>query len=326
MCRSAREYFMMSRNRVAVPAASLLCVGLSLAVAGCSQIEGLKAKKAFKEANALYTAQEYRKAAVKYEEVIQLSPEETKAVFFLANSYDNLYKPTRKGEKENDEYLEKAITLYTKSAEIEKDPTFKKRALEFLISAYGVEKANDPQKAEPIISRMIELEPNEPTNYFILAKLHEDAGEYEKAEATLIKVRDLRPDDPQTYLQLAGYYNRQGDFEKTMENFEKRAEKEPTNPEAFHTIGSYYWEKAYKDFRIKEPQKKEFIMKGLEAENKALAVRGDYLEAVTYKNLLLRLQANMEKDPKKQQALIKEADELRQKAIELQKKRTAGVG
>jgi hypothetical protein len=34
----------------------------------------------------------------------------------------------------------------------------------------------------------------------------------------------------------------------------------------------------------------------------------------------------MEKDPKKQQALIKEADELRQKAIELQKKRTAGVG
>jgi hypothetical protein len=47
---------------------------------------------------------------------------------------------------------------------------------------------------------------------------------------------------------------------------------------------------------------------------------------VTYKNLLLRLQANMEKDPKKQQALIKEADELRQKAIELQKKRTAGVG
>ena len=34
------------------------------------------------------------------------------------------------------------------------------------------------------------------------------------------------------------------------------------------------------------------------------------MEAIAYKNLLLRLQANLEKDPKKQQALLKEADEL----------------
>ena len=42
------------------------------------------------------------------------------------------------------------------------------------------------------------------------------------------------------------------------------------------------------------------------------------MEALTYKNLLLRLQANLEKDPAKQPALLKEADKLRDQALELQ--------
>ena len=49
------------------------------------------------------------------------------------------------------------------------------------------------------------------------------------------------------------------------------------------------------------------------------------MEAIAYKNLLLRLQANLEKDPKKQQALLKEADELRDKANELRKAKTQGT-
>ena len=66
-------------------------------------------------------------------------------------------------------------------------------------------------------------------------------------------------------------------------------------------------------------------MKGIEAVDKALALKSDYMEALTYKNLLLRLQANLEKDPAKQQALIKEADKLRDEAMELKKKKIAGV-
>jgi hypothetical protein len=50
------------------------------------------------------------------------------------------------------------------------------------------------------------------------------------------------------------------------------------------------------------------------------------MEALTYKNLLLRVQANLEKDPKVQKQLLNEADKLRDRALELQKKKTAGVG
>ena len=47
----------------------------------------------------------------------------------------------------------------------------------------------------------------------------------------------------------------------------------------------------------------------------------DYVEAITYKNLLLRLQANLEKDGGKQKALLAEADKLRD---ELNRTRAAG--
>ena len=44
------------------------------------------------------------------------------------------------------------------------------------------------------------------------------------------------------------------------------------------------------------------------------------MEALTFKGLLLRLQANVEKDPAKQQALLKEATTLSDRANELRKK------
>ena len=50
------------------------------------------------------------------------SPEAITAYFFLGNSYDNLYKPARKGEAENDTILTKAIENYKISAESETRP------------------------------------------------------------------------------------------------------------------------------------------------------------------------------------------------------------
>ena len=184
---------------------------------------------------------------------------------------------------------------------------------------------NDPTLAEPIVQKMIELDPQETSNYFALAKIHEDAGDYEKAEGTLMKAKEAKPNDPNVYLQIAGYYNRQEEFDKTIEALTQRATLEPNNPEAYYTISTYYWDKAYRDFRLKEQEKKDYVAKGMEAIDKALGLKSDYMEALTYKNLLLRLQANLEKDPAKQQALIKEADKLRDQAIELKKKKVAGI-
>lgn len=304
-----------------------LVVGLGVALAGCDQINMLKSKMAFKSANTLYQQQDYRKAADKYEEALAADPSLTTAYFFLGNSYDNLYKPGRKGESEaNDALLTKAVDNYKKAAEMEQDPKIKKLALEYLVASYGPDKLNDPSQAEPMVQRMIELDPKDPGNYFALANIYEQSGNYELAEQTLIKARDVRPSDPAVYMQLAGYYNRQGEFDKTMEALLARAQQEPNNPEAYYTIATYYWDKAYRDFRLPDADKRKFVQSGVDAVDKAIQLKGDYMEALVYKNLLLRLQANLEKDQAKQQALLKEADRLRDQAQEIRKKRTTGAG
>jgi tetratricopeptide (TPR) repeat protein len=302
-----------------------ILVGLALSVVACSQFSKLQAVSRFKDANAQYRLQDYKKAAKLYEEAVAADPDMSVAYFYLANSYDNLYKPARKGEKENDEYLTKAIENYKLASERGTDMKARKLALEFLVNAYGPDKMNDPSQAMPIVEKMIQLEPQEPSSYFILAKIHEDSGEYEKAEAVLLKAKEARPNDPTVYLQLGGFYNRQEEFGKTMEALNERARIEPNNPEAYYTIGNYYWDKAYRDFRLKEPEKREYVTKGLEAIEKALQLKPDYMEAVTYKGLLLRVQATFEKDAARQTALLKQAGQLEAEAKELQKKKLAGV-
>jgi tetratricopeptide (TPR) repeat protein len=312
------------RTRIGVVAV-VVAAGVALAGCGRYSLGTLKAQKAFKEANDQYKAQRWQEAADKYEYALQQDPTRTEIYFFLGNSYDNLYKPSRAGDADNDAYMQKAIENYRKSAELDQNRDMKKLALQYLVAAYGQEKLNDPTQAEPIVKQMVEMEPNEPSNYFALSKIYEDAGQYDEAEAALLKARDTRPDDPSVYRTMSGFYNRQGDFDKTMEGLHKAAELEPTNPEAHHLIATYYQEKAQKDFRITPVQKREYILKGIEADDKALALNPAYIEALIYKNILLRLQANVETDRARQQQLMKEADELRNKAIELQKKKSAGI-
>jgi len=291
----------------------------SLALVGCGQVNGLFAKQDVKEANALYQSGNYTEAAAKYEEALAKDPTLADIYFFVGNSYDNMYKPSRKGEAANDAFLTKAIENYKKSADMNSSPNIKKLALEYLVAAYGPDKLNDPAQSEPIVKQMITLEPNEPTNYFALAKIYEDNGDYEQAEATYLKAREVRPDEPAVYTTLAGYYNRQGDFEKTIEALNQRTAKEPNNPEAHHMVATFYWDKVYRDFRLADADKRKFVQAGIESVDKAIALKNDYVEAITYKNLLLRLQANLEKDVARQRALLAEADKLRDQALELRK-------
>jgi tetratricopeptide (TPR) repeat protein len=332
---------MKSRIRTATVAIAVLVIGLSGATAGCGKysFRNLKAMRAFKQANDHYRAQRWREAAEQYETVIAAEPDYTAApdflatYFFLGNSYDNLYKPARQGEPDNDAFMKKAIDNYNKAAELvkpeqlanhpadvqERLKAIRRRSLEYLVAAYAPDKLNDPAQAEPIIQRMIAMDPDDVAAYGQLSQIYEAAGRYEEAEQTLLKARDKRPNDPLVWNGLAGYYNRLGDFEKTMDAFNKAAELDPNNPQGYHTIGAYYQDKVQKDFRLNDAEKRDLILKGIAAEDKAISLNPSYMEAVLWKNILLRQQARVEKDPAKQKELIQQADELQKRAIALQK-------
>jgi len=316
---------MTTRFRSVALTSFVLIAAMSVASAGCGKYSysSLKARKAFKDGNVMYGAQDWKRASEKYEEVIANNANYLEAYFYLANSYDNLYKPARKGEPQNDAYIQKAIDNYKIAAEKDPKPEMRNLAMQYLVAAYGSEKLNDPSQAEPIVKRMIEIDPNEPANYFALAKIYQDSGRYEEAEQALTKAKEAKPNDPAVYTALSNFYNQQGEFEKTMDALNQAANLQPNNPQGYQLIATFYWEKAFKDKRLSPAQQKDYIMKGIEATNKALALNKDYSEALTYKNILLRMQANLEKDRTVQERLIKEADELRNRAMELNK---AGAG
>jgi hypothetical protein len=124
----------------------------------------------------------------------------------------------------------------------------------------------------------------------------------------------------------AGFYQRQGNFDRMIEAVEERVRKqEPNNPRPFYTLATFYWEKASRDVKLSDAQKATYANAGLDAVNKALDLKSDYFEALTYKNLLLRTKANISKDPKEQQQFLKEADELRKQAEELRNKQRAAT-
>jgi tetratricopeptide (TPR) repeat protein len=309
--------------KVSAQAAALALV-VGTVVAGCGQIGALKGQMAFKEANILYQQQKYRDAAVKYEEAVTANPELADAYFFLANSYDNQYRATKKGDPENDALLTKAIDSYKKRSEMDGgDPKIKRLALEYLVSAYGPDKLNDPAQQEPILLRMIEVDTKDTTAYFGLANIYEQSGDYVRAEEMLNKAREMRPNDAAVYMQLAGFHNRQGEFTKTMEALHARAQMEPNNPEAFYTIASYYWEKAYRDFNLSPADQLKYTEDGLKAVDEAIRLKADYFEALTYKNLLLRVQARLVKNPAEQQRLLAEAKQYEARALEVRNKQRA---
>jgi tetratricopeptide (TPR) repeat protein len=203
------------------------------------------------------------------------------------------------------------------------DPKIKRLALEYLVSAYGPDKLNDPAQQEPILLQMIQVDNKDTTAYFGLANIYEQSGDYPAAEEMLNKAREMRPNDASVYMQLAGFHNRQGAFDKTMEALHARAQNEPNNPEAFYTISSYYWEKAYRDFTLKPADQLKYVQDGITAVDEAIRLKPDYFEALTYKNLLLRVQARIVKDPAEQQRLLAEAKQYEARALEVRNKQRA---
>jgi tetratricopeptide (TPR) repeat protein len=265
--------------------------------------------------------------AVYYEEKVRkdYTVKPAQKVEYLANSYDNLYKPARKGESVNDGYLQDARKNYEIAAERIADPKMKKLSLQYLAAIYASDKLNEPEKAEPVVKQIIAMDPSDTAAYTGLAKIYEDAGKFEEAEAVLKQAQAAAPDSIDIWSQIGNFYNRRGDFDKAMAAFAEMTRIEPNNPQNYYQMAVYYEEKVRKDYTVKPAQKVEYLAKGMEAIDKALQIRPDYFEALTYKNLLLRQQALVERNPAKQKALLAEADKLRDRAIEVQNLKAKGV-
>ncbi len=111
-------------------------------------------------------------------------------------------------------------------------------------------------------------------------------------------------------------------FERKVAELERAAAQRPADAAAQHVVGTFYYEKT-RDQSLSADERLDYIARGLEAEDRALQINPDYIEALVYKNILLRTKALTEPDPAAKEALIREADSLRNRALQLQSSRAA---
>jgi TonB family protein len=99
--------------------------------------------------------------------------------------------------------------------------------------------------------------------------------------------------------------------------------RDPLGPETYHIRATEYYEKATKDAALTPEQKATALRNVITSEDRALTINPDYVPSLIYKNLALRTLAAMSTDSNEQHEMIKEADELREKALAL--RRAAGI-
>src|SRR5579862_896908 len=110
--RCLREGGVVRRRTWSRASLCLIVALVGASTAGCAKVAQLKAMKSFKNANQAYQRQDYKNAASLYEDALRENPDLAQAYFFLGNSYDNLWKPTKKGDTANDALIEKAADNY----------------------------------------------------------------------------------------------------------------------------------------------------------------------------------------------------------------------
>lgn len=155
--------------------------------------------------------------------------------------------------------------------------------------------------------------------YLQLATLQDARGARDQAEATLEAMGRAFANDPDALTTLAQAYVKSGRFSHAVSALDSAVALDPTNPGRHHILAVFHWEKAFKDKSLPPDEVRSHIRAGLAAEDKALGYSPDFVEALVYKNILLRMQANLESDPATKQALIAEADALRGRAMALNK-------
>ncbi|HEX6850394.1 MAG TPA: hypothetical protein VF139_03240 [Candidatus Polarisedimenticolaceae bacterium] len=240
------------------------------------------------KANELYKAQRYEEALPIYQGILQRTPDDWLANYLTAMSYIALYKPGSTHAKDK-EYETKGLLAFEKLLTL---------------------KAPDEDQADKV-------------RKYYLAFL-DSSGQADKAIAFLEQELAKKPDNKELISQLAGMYQKKGDVQNWLLYLDKRAQLEPDNKEAWYSIAVACWARSYHGgATVSQDEREQVVARGLAAADKALAIEKEYLDAITYKNLLYREQAkafaNVGKNMEAGEAIMK-AEELRNQALELRKK------
>ena len=138
-----------------------------------------------------------------------------------------------------------------------------------------------------------------------------------KAIESFEHVLQKQPDNADAIAGLAGVYASTGNPGKSRELYLRLTKSSPQNSTAFYSVAATDWLLASnKTNPLPEADKVRLIDEGLQHVDIALSLNPQYVDAMTYKNLLLRLKADTTQDVSERARLIGEADSWFSKALE----------
>ena len=310
---------------------SVACLLVLTTGAGCSR---LRAKAAFKEGNKLYRDQNFKQAIQEYERAVELHPGMSEAYFYLGSSHQALYRPA-KDTPANKEHLDKAIENYKKSVELNKgdsDNLKKVRAntLAALVGIYSDAPYKNFETSLSYAQQLVQDNPDDTRNLYAMANLYEKFEKTAEAEEAYNKIFTANPKDPKACAALAGFYNKplwagRSKFDDAVAVLEKCANLAPSDPTGFYRLAVFYWDKAFRDPLLTDVERIQYADTGLVHVDTALAKNKEYVEALVYKGLLLRVKANVARDPRERDRLKDEAERLSKDAEAIKKRLQAAA-
>jgi len=306
--------------RYQAPALVLL---LPLLGVGCNDV---RAKSAFKDGNKAYREENFKKAVEHYQKAVDLEPGMAEAHFYLGSAHQAMYRPGKE-TPENKAQLDSGIAEFKKSLEVNDGSTenLKKVRANTLAALTGIY-AEDPYKnfdeALSYAKQLVQESPNDPKNLFAMANLYEKFDKIDQAEETYKRVVEVNPQDAKACAALAGFYNKalwdgKSKFDLAIGTLEKCATIDPNDPSGWYKVAVFYWDKAYRDPFLNDEAKDSFADKGLEAVDKALAIKPDYVDGLVYKGLLLRVKAQVTNNARLRVQYLDQAQTLAKQAKQL---------
>jgi TonB family protein len=118
-----------------------------------------------------------------------------------------------------------------------------------------------------------------------------------------------------TFLELANLEFAQSRFEDATAALHGGANLDANLPEIQHMFATIAWQHA--NAETDQAGRLAVIREGIALEDRALRLKPDYTEAMTYKAILLRLKANLTTDAAEKAGLIADADSLRNRVMDI---------
>jgi tetratricopeptide (TPR) repeat protein len=318
----------MSRKKTQrfIIAAAVLVAAFALTACQNLSYSRLAANHHFNRANSFFRENQYRKAISEYEATLKYNPNMIQAFRFLGESYKQLYKPGVDSQI-NKELETKAIAALTKALEIEPN---NKDIIYSLGDMY--DKLKKFPEAEKLYLRIIELQPENMSNYYVVAEFYKryaaDNKEVaKKAEAMYLRRIETDPDNPQGYAYMATYLQEAAggpeevlkSYERAAEFWEKRIGLQPDSAEAWLALGVNRWSRSFRFQFLSAQERMRQAQAALEAIQKAIDLDPNYPEPYAwmgplYKAVLAKL------EPEKEARYNAEGDRYLEKFADMRKR------